>query len=476
MNHNPRFAPVSALALTFVTICGFLSDPVWAKTAKSETPRESVGFSFASGLAPTDPRGVDVEAFDEFTGELLTDARIEVVNESRANENTKTVSVSRPGYASLTIYGVTAPRMKAFLKPEAALGIAAVSNGKLTGYLPGYTEHVDGGLMLRSLGVSDLLALNINSLLSPLKDTIQLLGSRKVPSNLVFPYQRVGLLFTLNKPTFRLPVSTARRTRLMAVQAAIRTTQLLDMPSNPDPVFLVNLLKTRKLGFTDELMPTGDFTQDIPLSIDLRSTYTVHVPLPPFGADLFALSLTDLANDRQSLVVSDVKAAREGTYELFLGKQLKLMAPTALPSGSAQHVIAAAVSNGGDRISAVLMLNPSTTVQAPAFLNAPQVKDGPLPEQMKIQAPRDGIALVSLMEARNEAGFAAHHVVVLPEAGEVALPLKTLAGTMPVAKLGVAQLEFTGGFSAKDVDGADVMKKLSRFTFSSGEVQAEASR
>lgn len=435
-----------------------------AVTTHAEPPKESVGFSFLPGAA-RDLRGVDVAVVDEFTGTTLGDARIEVTG-----SGARTVTVTRPGYTALTVYGVKAGQMKVFLKPVPALATDAIANGKLTNGLPGLSGHVDGGLILRSLGISDLLTLNMDSLLSPLKDTIQLLGPRQIPSNLVFPDQRVGLVIRLNKPIYRLPVSTARRVRLLGVQAAIHATSLLEMPSRPDPVFFANLLKLRKIGWTSELSPTGNFTQDISLTTELRPRFNVNVGLPPFAANLFALSLTDLANDRQSLVVSDVKAVRQGTYELNRSARIPLMAPASIPSGAGQHVITAAVSEKGERISAVLSLAPSADLTAAPFLDAPLLSSQRLPATMKVQAGANGFTILSLMEKFANGGYDAHHVVVLPAAGEVEVPLTELASGRNVVQLGLAQLEFSAPISETEMDGVDVMKSLSRFTFSRGEI------
>lgn len=423
----------------------------------NDTLPETLGFSWEQKSEET-AAAINVDVIDEYTGIPINDADVQIEGSSLKN-----VTVSRSGYSKFTIMGLQrAGHLTVFLKPNEAFGTGAVASGKLNEYAPGWTKHVDAGLILRSLGISDLIAFNAESMMSPLKDTINVVGARKIPSNLVFPPQKVNLFVSLNKPNFRMPMSVGRHMRLMAFQTAMLTNQLLDLPSDPMAVDLVNLLKNRKIGWSERLSPKGDFKQDFTLTHNLVEKYEVEAAAPPFEADLFAISALDLSSDRQELIPADLKAAKRGTYSRIRGAKFKLKAPETMPAGSEQQLLIAALADKGSRVSAALIDKPTAKSKVPEFLNIQQLpKSKQLPDQLVVKPLQKGMTFVMVMGNSLDA----YQIVVLPTQKETTLNLRKLAGDVPAKSYSVTDLEFTESFIPSKIDGVKEVIGLRRFAF-----------
>jgi hypothetical protein len=422
--------------------------------------RETIGFGYEEDL--TSPRLI-FDVRDEFTGARISDSEIQI-----SGDAVKIVSVKREGYAEVMIAGLKTGKLTVFLKPTGSLGSQAIVSGDLQNYLPLLPGNVDGGLILRTLGVTDLLSLNPDTLMSPLKDTIQLVGPREIPSNLVFPDQRIGLVIRLNKPTYRLPMSSYRKGRIVAIHAAIPTTSLLSLPSSPKAADLANVLSARKIGWTEELSPTESVTKPIAFSTNVDRKISLVVPKPPFPADLYGLNFLDLQSDRQSLLTSDVKALKQGTYEAAGVNTISLGVVTSLPNGASQKVVAAALANDGDQIS-VNILAHEAQVTAPEFMPV-EVLARAFPKVMKVKAPAKGMIIVSLQEKTSADGNFGKQIFVLPGAGEVSVPLQDLSATMKASRYSVSRLEFDDGYQPNHFEGGEVAKNLKRFTFSGSDL------
>lgn len=427
----------------------------WMFFSATCNARETIGFGYKEN---PNSNSLSINVIDEFTGLPLLDAEI--------NQNSKYVSVKRNGYTDVIIFGLNNGDLTVYLKPTASFGAQAEYSGQLTDYLPQVSGSVDGGLVLRSLGVSDLLALNPDTLMSPLKDTIQALGSRDIPSNLVFPDQRIaGGLLRLNKPTYRLPMSTMRTSRLVSLEASIQTSSLLGLPSKPRAADFVNLLNARKMGFTEEFTPTGSANKNIALTTAIDQKCTLSVPAADFPSDLFGLNTIDLKSDSQSFMPTDVKALKVGTYDETKSSLISLLAPSKLPSGSSMKVVAAALSENGTTIS-VSILPFSQSVKAPPFLKSEHLKDGPIPSQMTLKSGNLQIVNLSLFEKTDATGVYGKQIFILPNAKEVTLNLKEFTADLKVSRISLERLEFNSAFNPNDFEAGEVVNKLSQFTFS----------
>lgn len=439
--------------------CAFLFGSISARAA---TP-ESIGFSFVE-RSVSDPSGMMVQAFDELTGDFIPDAQIQV-SDLVGHTDLKVVHVRRTGYSGVSVYGIRKGALAVMLKPDTALGTSAVSSGELRNYLPYLSGHVDGGIILRTLGVSDLLNLNVDSLLSPLKDEIRALGRRLIPSNIVFPRQTVSVIVKLDKPLFRLPMSTGRYTGLVGAQAAIRVGDLLGLPADPDPVDFANLLKLRKIGWTERLNPGADFYRDIPLTHELDQNLLVKIQNIPYAANIFALSLVDLNDDRQALTVADVKGIRNGTYDAASGVSLSLMSPKTLPIGAVSYVIGAAISEDGRQISASILDATSKRADVKNLLVAPRIGVAPK-DGMDVQTlSQTGLSAVMIQEKLSTRGARSHRAFVLPEAGRTRVDFQTIFPGVALDQVGLSQMEFQS-LDARSVDGVSLSRLLKRFTYS----------
>lgn len=432
-------------------------------SAFAAAPSESIGFTFVE-QAVTDPSGMQVEAFDELTGLKIADAQIQVAA-LPGSTTLKVVHARRTGYAGASVYGIRGGFLKIMLHPDSAMGTSAVAKGELLGYLPFLPGHVDGGIILRTLGVSDLLSLNVDSLLSPLKDEIRLLGKREIPSNIVFPKQTVSVIVKLNKPVYRLPMSTGRYTGLVGAQAAIPVADLLGLPAKPDPVDFANLLKLRKLGFTERMNPSGDFGRDIPLTTDLGASLQVKMENIPYDSNLYALSLIDMNDDRQHLAVADVKGVRKGSYDKKRGVMVDLVAPTSMPSGSMPYAIAAAMSEDGNQLSATVLNATSKKVSVNDLFMAPKIGIAPKDAMDVTALSASTISALTISEKLTPTGARSHRVFVLPEAGKAHIEFQTVFPGVVLDQLGLSQMEFAA-VDPRSIDGVDIARHLKRFTYS----------
>ena len=437
-------------------------------TSVTSQARETIGFGYVENLVSP---ALNVEVRDEFTGTVIPDPEV-----TTSGDALKIVSVRRAGYTEVIVAGLKKGKLTVYLKPVGATGSQALLTGVVQNYLPLLSGNVDGGLVLRTLGVSDLLSLNPDTLLSPLKDTIKVLGSREVPSNLVFPDQRIGGIFLLNKPIYRLPMSSYRKTRMVAIQAAIPTGSLMSLPSPPKATDLVNLLNARKIGFTEELSPTGTVTKNIPLTTNVDRRSILEVATPNFPSDIFGLNLIDLTSDRQSLIASDVKAVKEARRARGADavNEISLGSLSVVPAGGTQKIVAAAIGEKGNLLSVSILPGSlpggAGRVKAPTFLGPAILPKGALPKEYPVTGVERGIMILSLQEPSSPDGNFGKQVFVLPSMGTFSIPVQALALGMKVDRFTVSRLEFDEAFDSKKFEAGEVVKNLSRFTFSNTDI------
>lgn len=450
---------------------------------------DTLGFSLAATpAAGAGPGDVAVLVLDDETGLPLADAELTAqatLGADTASTATTgpdgsllikgalsapvTWTVTRAGYASVALVGAQSPQVTFHLKalPKAEPVIAS-------GIMPtwaggGGGENVTAGLVFKSMSAFDLLQFNADSFVSPLKDSIDILGRREIPSNLVLPEQDVFFLFasfTLNKPTYRLPLPRGKESRIAGVQGSIATRDIVSLAQSGGKLSLelLNKLKFSRAGVTGPLRPEANFNANVNASYALRAAHRVSVSPPPFKSDVIVVAATDLNGDRNVLLPTDIKLALAAGAS-GAAKPLSVNAPdnvAGAPVGKSKNVLAVALGEKGRRLSGIVADNAGQTVQTGEFLRIDELSDAPaLPEKIALRPTANGVSALVF----DSAGVAFRTVYLLPAAGQATLPVSSLPGAERgrATAYSTLSLEFGAGFDGRSVDGKSVMMGLKRF-------------
>lgn len=479
---------------------------VFATSFPSAAFAESIGFTLMddSALPST---GTDVTVLDELTLEPISDARVSigalkyrqgrsyirrallvdfsdedgnVYFETASPEVPKTIQVKKEGYASITIMGVQTNRAVIYLKRLEQQIPEVLARGEVTGWKDRQSasrKPVYGGLVLRTLNAFDVLSFSMNSVISPLKDTIDVFGPRQIPSNFVLPEQSIPVLIgsvKVNKPFYRLPMRANWETRLSVIQGTIDSGDLTSIGGggqmNPAAI---NKFTFNKIAVTDSVMPAEDFTLNIRADRGLSNAHDVSVTEPPFAADVLIAALVDLNGDRKVMIPTDIKAPITlsepslRAAKLQSAKPMKLRS-TATALGSDRLVMAVATTRDLKKLSGIVQGGAGSSVRFGSFLAVEELADAnTLPASIRLRAPSQGVA-ASILETQVTEGdrtrnFPVAYVYALPVAKEAVIPTPSLATGQTVKRYSTLQMEFAPDFNERAIDGQSVLTQLQRF-------------
>ena len=454
----------------------------------------SIGFSLIDSSNPSGDTMVTV--LDDDTGKPVSGAAVSVgiIGETAQNpvpsaitdnqgqihfprplagNQRLSVMVTKDGYASLAVLGVQAPQMVAQLKSLPAQ-TQAVASGTLEGFARRRGGSLNVGLVIPVLSASNLVDFDVNQFVSPLTDTIDVNGAKKIPSNLVLPDQDVGFLFWnfhFNKPTYRLPVQPGRDVMLMGVQAEASAFDLITVGNHhgSSGVAMLNKLNFKRVGTAPAVTPQGDFESNVFMTESLAPKHQISVSVPPFPSDVVVGAVTDLSGDRNQMVLTDLKTAINASSPNAV-HPVNLSAPT-LKLGT-DDALSVAFTDKGRRFSGIVSENIGSRASPGAFLNVDLLVDNqPLPASVTLHAPAQGVAAVVLTDKRSDGTvFPSGYVYALPCAGDVEFPLQKIAQGHTLHDYSLVQLEFGTSFNEIAIDGNRVMKSLSRFTRTSANI------
>jgi len=421
---------------------------------------QTLGFSTSEdGSQNQVPGQVRVVVRDDLTLQPINDARVSV-EESRAK--IFTITASKPGYATTTVVGVTSPMLQIFLKPIAPDAHEAIARGEMTRWNPTDDSQVQAGFVFRSLTASDLLHFQSSSFISPLRDTIDVMGPQEIPSNVTIPDQEIPIFLgsiRVNKPIYRLPVPRAQESRLVGIQGEIPVSELIAVATGGGNMSfeLLNKLQFTRVGIGKPTTPLNDFNQDIDPAYALTKQHQVITARSPFDADVLAVAVTDLQGDRSVLLPTDIKLASK-SGETPRPKGISLSS-TRDPVGSSRLVLTVASADNGRRISGIVSDQAGKTVRTGEFLSVSALTDVPsLPAAVDLKAPSQGITVAVF-----NAGQPIWYVYTLPAAGSVRLPTDRLAQRDSIKRFSRVELEFSPGFNERQLDGQTALKTLTRF-------------
>lgn len=499
---------IRSIALLFLAI-----------SASAQAHAETLGFSLADDGTSGD---LQVEVVDELTGQPIPDAVISLGDASYDDWNLtdhdgaaafrpltslpKNITVSKQGYSALSILGIQSNRVTAFLKRLATQAPEVLVSGKVDGWqaaIPsgpdvlGKPVHV--GLAFRTLGGFDLLSFNVGSVISPLSDTIDVFGPRKIPSNIVMPKQKIPVLLgsiTVEKYGFRLPVRKGAEMRLMTIQGTIDSSDLIDMGQSGGKIGAgaINKFTFTRMGLSQPVSPASDFQLNLTANTALVPSHDVTVSPPPFQSDVLVAAVSDLGGDRQSLVPTDIRAPITAKAPPS-GPVTVRIRSTAQQLGANQGVVAVAVTEDMKRLSGIIAeLGRSRRLgraEMGQFLPVETIADSPsLPASVRLSPAPNGISAAVFESSitipsrrpsanppkQKERRFPVWFVYSLPSTGAMEIPTQgmPIPASTKVRGYSLLQLEFSPGFDGRVIDGRTVMTGLRRFTRTSSKIGASA--
>ena len=473
------------------TAVGILS--TFTATAQAQ----SIGFSISDSSLNSSTDQIQVSVIDDMTQTPIAGAQVTVndsIGFSRSGEflsrmrsdlfgttlfgglspSPKTVTVSKDGYATLSVVGVQGSSMIASLRPIVNQPHTVLTSGTINNWdgVSDDSSIAHGGLVIRTVGALDLLGFQMSNFISPLKDTLDLgglAGKHDVPSNIAIPEQSVSYLFfniDLNKPTFRLPVPASHPAGLTAVEVEVHVSDITSLSSSADFNYdLLNKIRFVRAGLTPTLNFNQDTQVDVDATIALAPEHQVSITkAPPFQSDVIAASFTDAFGDKSVLIPSDVKTVLNSQNDD--GPQtVTLSAPQGAASESLS-VATIAIGSKGSQISGVLVSSAGKTVETGEFLNTDALtQDAALPETVAVSGPAQGVG-AAIFEAEQPVWY----VYTLPIAGVVSVPTAKISASEGLRSYSVNQIEFSQ-FDATSLDGTKIMSKLQRFARSSAKLQ-----
>jgi hypothetical protein len=322
--------------------------------------------------------------------------------------------------------------------------------------------------------VFDLVQFQFNQIISPLRDTVDIMGPRQLPSNLVLPDQRVRIPFStlhLNKPDYRLPLQAHVPVPLAAVQGEMKSGDVINlfMGGGKFDFGALNILKFTKVGVTDLADPRDGIRENFDATYPVAPRHNVTTRSAPFPADVVVAAAVDTHNDRNRLVPTDLKtAARAGEQ----AKAVRLS--SAGPELAGPRVVAGlAIGEEGKRLSGVAVIGAGDQVQLSEFRPVNRLEDfQSAPAAVSFAGMVGGLSSLVLSrrlppdsEGKPQVGEAMATVYALPRAARAQVGLSSL-GLNPaeVGRYAVHEFELEQGFDSSRVDGERALHGLKRFT------------
>lgn len=437
-----------------------------------EAKAESIGFSVGDH-----PSGqLKLIVVDDLNGLPISDAQVSV-----SEGPLKTITVQKKGYASTTILGLSNSKVTVFLKPlpdqnspdRTVIASGSVNRWTLDQDL--LSKPVQLGLVFRSLPISELLHFNLDHVISPLKDTVDIWGKRKIPSNVVMPDQSIpimGGVVRLNKSDYRFPTPEGETTRMVLSQGYIQSSDLISLAGQDGKVSadLLNKFHFTHLGITDSFIPTHDFKLNLESSFALTSGFTVKVKQPPFISDVLTTSVADLQGDWQSLIPTDIKAP--WTVQNFRGSGSVILLKAENLTTKRYEIFTLALSEDLRRFSGIITEATSSNVEQGEFIPAEAIPERhQLPDEIPLQGQAGEINEVvfeSLDQENPKKTYPIAYIFILPKAGLTKIFPREIPLDRKVSQYKTVRLEFKNPFDEKHFDGQTLLHQLKRFSTSVG--------
>lgn len=197
------------------------------------------------------------------------------------------------------------------------------------------------GFVAKTIEIDDLVQLDSGVFISPVSDTIDVMGSRKIPSNIVLPDQTFTIYFFpihVNKPVYRLPVRQDSKDRFFGISGILDAEEAVSAIRNSDPFGIINALETKKVGVSGLVsIPKSTESQVISLNLHTGTDLSKKVSVYPSSASRFGY-IEPMGGSRKHLIASlweiesgvfvptDLKQVQENSFFLnSVGDQAKFL-------------------------------------------------------------------------------------------------------------------------------------------------------
>nr|BFD66166.1 hypothetical protein HAGR004_11880 [Bdellovibrio sp. HAGR004] len=286
------------------------------------------------------------------------------------------VTVQAPGFLRSTYMNQEPGALTIKLRAQATktqYEVKGVTSGLPIQNKDGY---VDFGLVMPAFSKMDLLAFDINNVISPQFDRISAMGQDiDIPANISVPDQseKYGL-FTINldKPTYRIYYGNSGVNRVFAARGRFPFKSTVDaLRGGAEFYELINSFSINGGAVRDIEVKSGSTRLDMPTR-ELNFNEKKDVGAPGFRSDETFIAV-GVANQSGYLIPTDVKSIQNG----------KKMGLNVLP-GSQAMVLGvlkktADLKSGGDRMSATLLpFAAGTTPQMLPLIPDPTLQAGEL--------------------------------------------------------------------------------------------------
>lgn len=273
------------------------------------------------------------------------------------------VTVDAPGYVRVTYFNQWPSSLQFKLKRK-SLPQQLEIKGKAT-QLPVAEKDgwVDFGLVMPAFSRADLLAFNVNSVISPQSDNLTVMGFKfPLPSNISLPRQseKYSLLtVTLDKPNYRIYFGTSGVQRVYAARGKFPFKSTVDQIRDGKDYFdLINSFNITGGVIRDALPKSPLSFLDLPMN-ELNYSGKAQIKAPPVGADEIFVSM-GISENSGYMIPTDIKRLNSNATQT-----LNTLA------GSPTYVLGAVMKmhdlkNEVDRMSAALL--PASGVVAPQLL------------------------------------------------------------------------------------------------------------
>ena len=168
---------------------------------------------------------------DPFTNNLIqTDAKGQAVAPKEWSAELP-VTVRSAGYVAIT-YLQQAPHSLTFKMRKAPMPQRIVLSGTTKGYpIKDYDDQIDFGLIIKGMSKSELLAFDINKVISSDNDSFSVAGQNaEVPSNISLPRQKESyyLPVTIEKNSYRLFMNEPGPQKIIALHGRFPFKKVID--------------------------------------------------------------------------------------------------------------------------------------------------------------------------------------------------------------------------------------------------------
>jgi len=462
--HAEPTLPTLGLGLKPSSLAKFIQVRVLEESTRASVARASVSLdTLGQWSGPTDGRAPRTFETNVLGRVLLQPIEAPAVN---------VLTIRKPGYLMITVVGKFLGEVTVYLRPSEATPEIEAS-GELTGWdRPPELDRVFGGIVFRPMQLTDLLRFELDNLISPLQDFIDVFGKRPIPSNIALPAQDVFLPaggVRLNKPIYRTLAPADAGFRLVGAQLEGRVQGLISsvdiLHGGVVSPTLVNQVEIKRMGLSRVLRAKGDLRENFEATTLLAPRYQITSSRPTFDSTILSVPVVDADGDWRFLFPTDAKA-------LTPGRAVSLQTP-ANDEWKVRAVATIAISKDNRRFSAVIAMNPTRLLETGEYLTPDLVPDfSKVPESISMRSLPRGIAFAALSRSFRTPGrdvvLPNWWIFILPSAGEVRVPTGKLPAGTSIDRISLAKFEFSGDFDERRIDAETQLRLLARFAYATG--------